>query len=198
LNIEGRYLKGIYFAMDYLTRSNKRIPGEKIDSADSMDANGKRVVVLGGGDTGADCVGVAHRQGAKCVIQIELLPKPSEERPENQPWPIYPIILKNSTSHEEGGERKWSILTKKFLGENGCVKKLSCVQIDTEIKEIPGTEFEIDADLAILALGFLSPEKRSAEKGVFYAGDMRTGSSLIVKAMSDGRNTARAIAAYLK
>jgi NADPH-dependent glutamate synthase beta subunit-like oxidoreductase len=153
---------------------------------------------LGGGDTGADCVGTAQRQGAKCVIQIEILPRPSKDRPENQPWPIYPLILKNSTSHEEGCERRWSILTKRFLGEGGRVRKLSCVHVDSEIKETPGTEFDIDADLVILALGFLPPEKRPAEKDVFYAGDMATGPSLIVKAMSHGRDKARAINAYLK
>jgi glutamate synthase (NADPH/NADH) small chain len=198
LKIEGRALEGIYFAMDYLVQSNKRVRGEKFSQEELIDAKDKNVVVLGGGDTGADCVGTAQRQGAKCVIQIEILPRPSEERPENQPWPIYPLILKNSTSHEEGCERRWSILTKKFLGENSCVKKLSCVQVDTEIKEISGTEFEIDADLVILALGFLPPEKRPAEKGVFYAGDMRTGPSLIVRAISDGRNTAHTINTYLK
>jgi len=201
LNIEGRHLKGIYFAMDYLTQSNHRVGGKDCHlrgGGGFIDAKGKKVIVIGGGDTGADCVGTAHRQGAKCVIQIELLPEPSKNRPQGQPWPIYPLILKNSTSHEEGGERKWSILTKKFLGENGYVKKLSCVKVDSKIKEIPGTEFEIDADLVILALGFLPPEKKPAEKGVFYTGDMRIGQSLIVRAMSDGRSVAQFIDRYLK
>jgi len=206
LNIEGRSLKGVYFAMDYLTQSNHLVGNGLKPFPTSgngfIDTKGKKVVVLGGGDTGADCVGVAHRQDAKCVIQIELLPKPSKDRPQNQPWPIYPFIFKNTTSHEEGGERKWSILTERFLGEDGHVKKLSCVQVDSEIKEIPGTEFEIDADLVILALGFLPPEKRedhvSSKKGIFYAGDMHIGQSLIVRAMSDGRNTADLIDRYLK
>jgi glutamate synthase (NADPH) small chain len=221
LKIEGRGLKGVHFAMDYLTESNKGTLG--------INAKGKRVIVIGGGDTGADCVGVAHRQGAACVVQIELLPEPPKCRPCNQPWPKYPLILKTSTSHEEGGERKWSILTKRFIGEDGQVRKLSCVKVKFEkgdagcmiMKEVAGSEFEIEADLVILALGFVHPERQglleklgvklgerwnvktdekymTSVKKVFSAGDMRKGQSLIVWAISEGRDTAHSIDKYLR
>ena len=138
LKIEGRDLKGIYFAMNYLTQSNKRIAGTKIPAQNLIDAKGKRVLVIGGGDTGADCVGTAHRQGAACVVQIEVLPKPSECRTSDYPWPKYPMLLKTSTSHEEGGVRDWAILTKKFIGENGKVKKALCVRVDFSQKDSNG------------------------------------------------------------
>ncbi len=216
LNIEGRGLKNIYFAMDYLRQ------------AKSMDARGKRVVVIGGGDTGADCVGVAHRQAASCVIQIEILPKPSECRTEDYSWPKYPLILKTTTSHEEGGERKWSILTKKFIGQNGSVKGLACAQVEFSqnaaicpaMKELPGTGFEVEADMVILAMGFTQPEHKgllddlglefdpkgnvrtdqnfaTSVRGIFAAGDMRRGQSLIVWAISEGRGAAASIDKYL-
>lgn len=230
LSIEGRALKGIHFAMEYLVQSNRRVAGEKIPAGQLIDAQGKKVVVIGGGDTGSDCVGTAHRQGASCVVQIELLPRPSDCRPENDPWPKYPFILKTSSSHEEGGERKWSILTKRFIGEKDAVKKLSCVEVRFSpekdkkncplMKEVAGSDFEIEADLVVLALGFLHPEQagllkqlgtefdsrgnvKAAEnfmtsrKGVFCCGDMRRGQSLIVWAISEGRKAARAIDAYL-
>jgi glutamate synthase (NADPH/NADH) small chain len=167
LRIEGRELKGIYFAMDYLIQSNMRVSGDKIPKGSFIDAKGKKVVVIGGGDTGSDCVGTAHRQGASCVTQIEVLARPLECRPDSQPWPKYPFVLKTTSSHEEGGERHWAILTKKFAGENGVLKKLSCVRVDFPetqgsscpvMKEIPGSGFEIEADMAILAVGFLQPE----------------------------------------
>jgi len=202
LDIEGRSLKGIYFAMDYLVQSNKRLAGAKIPHEEIIDAKGKKVVVIGGGDTGADCVGTAIRQGAACVIQIEIMPKPS--------------LAKTSSSHEEGCQRSWSILTKKFTGENGQVKKLVCAQADSGLKEKPGTEFEIEADLVILAMGFVHPEHpgllsglgvefdsrgnvktdegyKTSVKKVFSAGDMRRGQSLIVWAISEGRRCAHFI-----
>jgi glutamate synthase (NADPH/NADH) small chain len=189
LKIEGRDLKGIHFAMDYLIEANKKTFG--------INAKGKKVVVIGGGDTGADCVGVANRQGASCVVQIELLPEPPKSRPQNQPWPRYPSILKTSTSHEEGAERKWSVTTKKFIGENGAVKKLLC--------ETAGREFEIEADMVILAMGFLRDDNvktdknyMTSKKGVFSAGDMRRGQSLVVWAINEGRAAAEAIDKYLK
>lgn len=227
LGIPGRELKGIHFAMDYLIQSNKRLTGIKFPSGKLIDAKGKKVVVIGGGDTGADCVGTAHRQGASCVIQIELLPQPSECRTPDMPWPRYPMLLKTSSSHIEGGERKWAVLTKQFMGEEGRLKKLSCVKVEVGrdakgcmlIKDIPGTEFEIEADLVILALGFACPEKGLASrlglkldwrgnvktdenyltsvKGVFAAGDMRRGQSLIVWAISEGRRAAYYIDKYL-
>lgn len=169
LKIEGRELKGIYFAMDYLTQSNKRVSGEKFPAEKLIDAKGKRVVVIGGGDTGADCVGTAHRQGASCVSQIELLPKPSECRTASYPWPRYPMLLKTSSSHEEGGERHWTVQTKRFTGEKGQVKRLTCVKMDFSRKdskgcaimqEVPGSEFTIDTDMVALAMGFLHPEAK--------------------------------------
>ena len=227
LKIEGRSLKGIYFAMDYLMESNKRISNCKV-SEDFIDAKGKNVLVIGGGDTGADCVGTAHRQGAKNVVQIEVLPKPPECRPSDQPWPKYPMIFKSSSSHEEGGERHWAILTKKFTGEDSFVKKILCAKVDFQkdekfcpvMKEIPGSEFEIEVDLVILAIGFIHPEHpglleklglefdskgnvktdnnyTTSIKGVFSAGDMHRGQSLVVWAISEGRRAAYCIDKYL-
>ncbi len=254
LNIEGRQLGGIHFAMDYLTQANRIASGEKIfsnefvpnvatskdilrhaeatlqeDTTLGINAKGKRVVVIGGGDTGSDCVGTAHRQKASCVVQIEIMPQPAGCRTENYPWPNFPLILKTSTSHEEGGERRWSILTKRFIGENGDIKKIVCVKTEYRgvddkrcpvIKEIKGSEFDIEADLVILAMGFVHPRhdgllkdlgvkldlKGNVEtdinymtsiKGIFSAGDMRSGQSLIVKALSDGRIAAHHIDKYL-
>jgi len=228
LKAEGRELKGIHFALDYLTQANIRASGGKIAVDKSIDAKGKKVVVIGGGDTGADCVGVAHRQGAKYVVQIELLPKPPEYRSPDYPWPKYPSILKTSTSHQEGGKRQWSIATKQFQGESGKVKKLSCVRVEFEkdaqgqsvMKEIKGSEFVIEADLVIIAMGFLHTEHNGLVKdlgleldikgnvktdenymtkvsGIFSAGDMRRGQSLVVWAILEGRKTAHYIDKYL-
>ena len=158
--IPGRDLKGVYFAMEFLTRQNRVNAGDKVE--DYISAKDKDVVVLGGGDTGSDCVGTSIRQGAKSVTQIELLPKPPDERPENTPWPYWPMILRTSSSHEEGAERKWSINTSSFEGnENGEVTAMNCVEIKLEngkIVNIPGSEFKIKADLVLIAAGFLSPE----------------------------------------
>jgi len=220
LKIPGRELKGIHFAMDYLTRSNR---------GECNEGRGKNVVVIGGGDTGADCVGTANRQGAVSVVQIELLPRPPETRPVDQPWPKYPMILKTSTNHGEGCERLWSISTKKFKSQNlkdldeldRVVKSLECVRVDAKLKDVPGTEFEIEADLVILALGFLYPEHNgmleelgvefdcrgnvrtdgdymTSVKGVFSAGDMRRGQSLVVWALYEGKEAAKAANKYLR
>ena len=229
LKIEGRDLKGIYFAMDYLKQSNLRVAGEKISKEKLIDAKDKRVVIIGGGDTGADCLGTAHRQGAKCVVQIEVLPQPSECRTNKYPWPEYPLLLKTTTSHEEGGERYWAVTTKRFVGEKGLVKKLSCVKVEFAQKdakscpfmqEVPGSEFEINADLVILAIGFLHPEHSglleelgvkfdtrgnvstdagylTSVKKVFSCGDMRRGQSLVVWAISEGRRSAYFIDKFL-
>lgn len=228
LKIEGSQAHGIHFAMDYLTQANQRTAGEKISGSILIDAKGKRVVVIGGGDTGADCVGTANRQGASCVVQIEVLPKPSECRTGDFPWPKYPLILKTSTSHEEGGERHWSILTKKFIVKDGHVNKISCVRVEfpkderscPAMREVPRSEFDIDADLVILAVGFIHPERAglldrlgvefdssgnvktdsnfmTSVKKVFAAGDMRRGQSLVVWAISEGRRAAHFIDKYL-
>jgi glutamate synthase (NADPH/NADH) small chain len=212
INVEGRNLKGIYFAMDYLKQSNRLVAGERIPAAEKISAKNKKVLVIGGGDTGADCVGTAHRQGAAGVIQVEVLPKPPECRTCECPWPKYPAILRTSTSHEEGGIRKWSVSTKRFAGEEGCLRKVFCAS--------NGEDFEIEADLVILAIGFLHPEHdhllndlgvefdqkgnvgtgadyETSRKGVFSAGDMRRGQSLIVWAISEGRRSAFNIDTYL-
>jgi glutamate synthase (NADPH/NADH) small chain len=229
LNITDRDLQGIYFAMDYLVQANKRIAGEIIPTDKLIDAKGKRVVVIGGGDTGADCVGTAHRQGAACVVQIEILPEPPKCRTEDCPWPSYPFILKTSSSHKEGGERQWAVSTKKFIGDNGRLNRISCVRVEFTnagdkgcpvMREVPGSEFEIEADLVILALGFVHPEYSgllqelgiqfdkkgnvktnenytTSIKKVFCAGDMRRGQSLIVWAIAEGRRAAYCIDKYL-
>lgn len=230
LKIEGRNLSGIYFAMDYLIQSNQRINGEKIESDKIIEAKDKKVIVIGGGDTGADCVGTAHRQGAASVTQIEILPKPPQCRSQDMPWPKYPMILKTSTSHEEGGEREWSVLTKSFKGKNNHVSQLCCVKIESGakdekgcpvIREIKNSDFCLEADLVILALGFLQPAHKglldnlgleydsrgniktnsdyaSSVEGVFAAGDAHRGQSLVVWAISEGRLAAEAIDKYLK
>jgi glutamate synthase (NADPH/NADH) small chain len=229
IKIEGRDLRGIHFAMDYLTQSNRLVAGEKIPKEELIDCHGKKVIVIGAGDTGSDCIGTAHRQGAKCVVQIELLPQPPECRPADLPWPKYPLILKTSSSHEEGGERHWQVLTKRFIGRDGSINKLSCVKVEfaktngrtcPTIREIPGSEFEIEADLVILAMGFLHPEHSglltqlnvefdakgnvktgenymTSVKKVFSAGDMRRGQSLVVWAIAEGRRCAYFIDKYL-
>lgn len=229
LKIEGRELKGIYFALDYLVQANQRVSGIKINEQILIDAKDKKVVIIGGGDTGSDCVGVANRQGAKKVTQLEILPKPPSKRSLDCPWPNYPILFKTTSSHEEGCQRYWQVLTKKFLGENGKVEKLICVKINFEkdkngcfrMKEIPGSEFEIEADLVILALGFLYPPKEGLieeislglnEKGwvktdlqfhtsqnkIFACGDMHRGPSLIVWAIHEGNLCADFVNNFLK
>ncbi len=208
LKIEGRNLQGIHFAMDYLMQSNRRLAGEKIPEDKLIEARGKDVIVVGGGDTGADCIGTACRQCAKSVTQIEVLPKPPLERNKEAPWPKYPMLLRTATSHEEGCERCWSVVTEKFIGDNGKVKKLSCVQ--------DGKRIEFNADLVILAIGFLHPEKKglvsdlglelnkrsnvktdenymTSKKGIFSAGDMRRGQSLVVWAINEGLECANSI-----
>ena len=229
LKIEGRDLSGIHFAMDYLVQSNRQVSGKKISKEKRIDAKDKKVVVIGGGDTGSDCVGTAHRQGASCVLQVEVLPQPPKYRNQNCPWPEYPLLLKTTSSHQEGGERQWSILTKKFIGKNGKVEKLSCVKVEFTnsdgkvcpiMREIPGSGFEIEADLVILAVGFLHPEQKgliselrieldergnvktneyymTSVKGIFSAGDMRRGQSLVVWAIAEGRRCAYSIDRYL-
>ena len=229
LNIEGRDLDGIHFAMDYLMQANRQVTGFNVPMEKMIDVKGKKVVVIGGGDTGSDCVGTANRQGAACVVQIEVMDRPSECRTDANPWPNYPFLLKITSSHEEGCERDWSVLTKKFIGENGKLKKLECVKIEfveeegkacPVMREIFGSEFEIEADIAVLAVGFIHPEHRGIvsdlgldldERGnirtddtrmtsiekVFAAGDARRGQSLVVWAIDEGRQAAKAIDKYL-
>lgn len=164
----GRDLKGVHFAMEFLEQNNRRVAGDRIPSEEEILATDKRVVILGGGDTGADCLGTSHRQGAKKVYQFEIMPKPPAQRTDHMPWPYWPFILRTSSSHEEGGERDWSVCTKRFSGdENGNVKKIHAVRIKMEtasdgsrvMNEIPGSEFDLDVDLVLLAMGFTGPVK---------------------------------------
>jgi glutamate synthase (NADPH/NADH) small chain len=223
LPVPGRDLKGIYFAMQYLPLQNKRCEGDQIPERDFISAGGKNVVIIGGGDTGADCLGTAHRQGAKSIVQFELLPKPPVERAPDNPWPTWPNIFRTSSAHEEGGGREYCVLTKRFSGNNGRVEKLSAVHVEfagRTMQEIPGTEFEIDADLVLLAMGFVGPEKNGMIEqlgvtlnergnvatdagkmtnvpGIFAAGDMARGQSLVVWAIREGRVAAREMDRYL-
>ncbi len=227
LPVPGRELDGIHFAMQFLPLQNKINAGDAIPEGRMISAKGKRVVILGGGDTGSDCLGTSNRQGAVSVNQFELLAKPPEVRTADMPWPNWPMILRTSTSHEEGVIRDWSINTRSFSGKNGHVEKLHGVRLDWKtdngrmvMEEIPGSEFELDCDLVLLALGFLGPEPdgaiaqlglkldqrgniqcdanyMSSVPGVFAAGDARRGQSLVVWAIWEGREAARGIDQYL-
>jgi len=222
LFIPGRNLKGIQFAMDFLTQQNRRVAGKKI-TAEEIWATNKNVIVIGGGDTGSDCVGTSNRHNAKSVTQIEILSKPPEARTFSMPWPNWPMILRTSSSHEEGCERQWSIVTKEFLGDkDGNLRALKIVEVEwkgSSLIELPGTEKEISCELALLALGFLQPQHlglldqlgvdydergnvkcnqyQTSVDGIFSAGDMRRGQSLVVWAISEGREAARAIDNFL-
>jgi glutamate synthase (NADPH/NADH) small chain len=227
LKIPGRELGGIHFAMEYLTLQNKRCEGDLIPDEEFITAKGRRVVIIGGGDTGADCLGPVHRQGAVSVHQFELLPRPPDTRAPDNPWPQWPIILRTSAAHDEGGIREWSISTTRFSGTNGRVQKLHAHRVEMvrdgsriDFKPVPGTELEMDVDLVLLAMGFLGPERNgmlsqlgvkltdrgnvwrdenwmTSVSGVFAAGDMQRGQSLIVWAIAEGRSAARGLDLYL-
>jgi glutamate synthase (NADPH/NADH) small chain len=228
LTVPGRELKGIHFAMDYLTLSNKRVEGDTIADEDFISAEGKRVVIIGGGDTGADCLGTVHRQGALSVHQFELLPRPPDVRAADNPWPLWPNIFRVSSAHEEGGERVYSVATQRFAGDDqGRVKELHGNKVELVRKDgrmsfenVPGSEFEMDVDLVLLAMGFLGPERQgllesagvkltergnvwrdanwmTSVPGIFAAGDMQRGQSLIVWAIAEGRSAARGVDLYL-
>ena len=232
LNVPGRELKGVHFAMEYLPLATKQVLGDEVQI---IDAKGKHVVVIGGGDTGSDCVGTSIRLGAKSVTQFELLPQPPVDRTIDMPWPYWPMILRTSTSHEEAAAvqkvediRQWSINTKAFTGENGVVKTLHGVKLEwvdvpggrPQMKEVAGSEFEISCDLCLLAMGFVGPQKTgmieqlgvkldgrgnvqvdqnymTTSPGIFAAGDMRRGQSLVVWAISEGRQAARCVDEFL-
>jgi glutamate synthase (NADPH/NADH) small chain len=228
LVVPGRELAGVHFAMDYLTLQNRRSEGDVIADASFISARDKHVIIIGGGDTGADCLGTAHRQGAKSVTQLELMPVPPESRSEDNPWPQWPHIFRISPAHEEGGERLFSVSTTAFAGDSqGRVRALKGVRVElvrrdgrVSIEAVPGTEFELAAELVLLAMGFTGPERgplltelslsltergnvrRDAQwmtsvPGIFTAGDMQRGQSLIVWAIAEGRSAARAIDQYL-
>jgi len=230
LGIPGRQLKGVHYAMDFLKQQNKRVGNREVEGEDIF-ATGKNVIVIGGGDTGSDCVGTSNRHGAVSITQLELLPKPPGERTSYMPWPTYPMVLKTSSSHEEGATREWAIGTKEFVGdENGNLKGLKIVKLEWALgpdgrpgsfKEVPGSEQEIPCELAFLAMGFLHPQHtglldelgvdrdergnvKAGEKAfqtsiskVFAAGDMRRGQSLVVWAISEGRECARKVDEFL-
>jgi glutamate synthase (NADPH/NADH) small chain len=227
LSIPGRELGGIHFAMDYLTLSNRRCEGDAIPDDAFISAAGKRVVIIGGGDTGADCLGTVHRQGAVSVHQFELLPRPPDTRAPDNPWPQWPNIFRVSSAHEEGGERVYSVSTQRFVGDGGRVRRLEAVKVDmvrangrVEFRPVGGSDFGLDVDLVLLAMGFVGPEKpglladlgvRLTERGtvwrdtswmtsvpgVFTCGDMQRGQSLIVWAIAEGRSAARGVDAFL-
>ncbi|MDZ7370397.1 MAG: glutamate synthase subunit beta [candidate division KSB1 bacterium] len=228
LNIPGRELQGIHFAMDFLTQQNRRIAGDKIAEPE-ISAAGKHVVVIGGGDTGSDCVGTSVRQGARSVTQIELLPKPPAERLPRNPWPEWPNILRTSSSHQEGCTREWAVLTREFIGKDGRVSALRAIRLEWyrdengrfQYREIQGSEFELPADLVLLATGFLHVEHgplvqdlnlkldgrgnlvvdrqwMTSEPGVFAAGDAVRGPSLVVHAIYQGRQAAAAVERFFK
>jgi glutamate synthase (NADPH/NADH) small chain len=224
LNVPGRDLKGIHFAMEYLPQQNRRNLGDPIEPETEILATGKRVVIIGGGDTGADCLGTAHRQKPLSVHQFEIMPKPPDERSPLTPWPLWPMQLRTEGAHEEGGIRDWSLATTKFTGSgSGGVQQLHAVRVGPapKFESIPGTEFTVDADLVLIAMGFVGPvrngmidqlkvkldprgnvatdqDNMSSVPGVFAAGDMRRGQSLVVWAIAEGRKTAASVDAFLR
>ncbi|RII83328.1 glutamate synthase subunit beta [Neopusillimonas maritima] len=227
LPITGRDLNGIHFAMEFLTQQNKVNAGDRV--AKQISAKGKHVIVIGGGDTGSDCVGTSHRHGAASVTQFELMPRPPESEDKDLTWPYWPLKLRTSSSQEEGGERDWAVSTKAFEGKGGKVEKLTAVRVEwfkdkatgqMKMREVEGSEFELKADLVLLAMGFVSPMKnvldsfgieldnrgnakantedyRTSDSKVFAAGDMRRGQSLVVWAIREGRQAARAVDEFL-
>ena len=228
LRVPGRELHGIHFAMEYLTLQNRRCEGDRVPDAEFISAAGKRVVIIGGGDTGADCLGTVHRQGALSVHQFELLPRPPDERAPDNPWPQWPNIFRVSSAHEEGGERVYAVSTQRFIGDaGGHVTQLQAITVEMvrdggrlDFRPVPGTEFTLDVDLVLLAMGFVGPERAgmlsdlgvkltdrgnvwrdatwtTSVPGVFACGDMQRGQSLIVWAIAEGRSAARGVDLYL-
>ncbi|HVJ17253.1 MAG TPA: glutamate synthase subunit beta, partial [Polyangiaceae bacterium] len=222
LEVPGRELPGVHYAMDFLTQQNRRVAGDKVPDEGAILATGKRVIVIGGGDTGSDCIGTSHRQGAKSVTSFEIMPRPPEDRAAVTPWPMWPLMLRTSSSHEEGGARDWSVSTERITGD-GKVEKLHCVRVEFKggkFERVAGSEFTLDADLVLLAMGFVHPEHpgivtdlglkldrrgnvqiddnfMSSVPGVFAAGDCQRGQSLVVWAIADGRKAARAVDKFL-
>ncbi len=222
LAIPGRELPGVHFAMDFLKQQNRRVAGDSVPSEGEIVASGKRVVVIGGGDTGSDCIGTSHRQGAVSVTSFEILPRPPDERAPSTPWPMWPLMYRSSSSHEEGGVRDFSVSTERFSGD-GRVERLECVRVELKngrFERVPGSEFIVEADLVLLAMGFVHPEHPGIVKdlglkldrrgnvevdaqfatsvpGVFAAGDCQRGQSLVVWAIADGRKAAKAADQFL-
>ncbi len=221
LTVDGRALRGVHFAMSYLPQQNRRVSGEPLGDVEPILAEGKQVVVIGGGDTGSDCIGTAFRQGAVSVTQLEILPQPPDKENKALTWPHWPLKLRTSSSQAEGAQRDFSVATQRFLGEDGTLTGLECIRLDGQLKPMPGTEFTIPADLVLLAMGFVHPVKegmlkelgldldqrgnvkasdldyRTSRAKVFAAGDMRRGQSLVVWAIREGRQAAHAIDKFL-
>ncbi|MEO6602466.1 MAG: glutamate synthase subunit beta [Polyangiaceae bacterium] len=222
LEVPGRELPGTYYAMDFLTQQNRRVAGLPVPEAEAILATGKNVIVIGGGDTGSDCIGTSHRQGAASVTSFEIMPRPPEERASSTPWPLWPLQMRTSSSHEEGGKRDWSVSTERVSGE-GKVQKLHCVRVEFKggrFERVAGSEFELQADLVLLAMGFVHPEHpgivsdlglkldrrgnlevgadfATSVTGIFAAGDCQRGQSLVVWAIAEGRKAARNVDLFL-
>ena len=226
LPVPGRELQGVHFAMEYLTQQNRQCEGERVADERFITAKDKHVIIIGGGDTGADCLGTVHRQGARSVHQLELLTRPPDTRAESNPWPLWPNIFRVSSAHEEGGERVYAVSTERFTGSGGRVAELHGTKVEIgnrngrlEVTPVPGSAFTLDADLVLLAMGFLGPERggmldtlgvkmtergnvwrdanwMTSVPGVFAAGDMQRGQSLIVWAIAEGRSAARGVDLY--
>jgi glutamate synthase (NADPH/NADH) small chain len=232
LPVPGRDLEGVYFAMQFLPQQNRRLAGDIVPEDEAISARNKHVIVIGGGDTGSDCIGTSIRQGCRSVTQLEILPRPPEKENKGLSWPEWPNKLRTSSSQEEGAVRDWCVATKEFIGENGRLRRIRCVRVEWEknvagawnMNEVAGTEFELEADLVLLAMGFVHPvqqgllddlgveyDARGNVKGdtegadayktsipkVFAAGDMRRGQSLVVWAIREGRQCARAVDEFL-
>jgi len=221
LSIPGRELRGVHFAMDFLPQQNRRVSGEPLVTNEPILASGKHVVVIGGGDTGSDCIGTSVRQGALSVTQLEIMPRPPEKEAKLVTWPDWPLKLRTSSSHDEGSTRDFAVLTREFIGADGAVKGLRCERVDGKLQAIPGSEFTLKADLVLLAMGFVAPAReglleklavtldprgnvaadvksyRSSREKVFACGDMRRGQSLVVWAIREGRQCAASVDAFL-
>lgn len=205
LKIPGRDLKGIHFAMEMLAQQNRVLAGQTFSKEERISAKGKHVLVIGGGDTGSDCIGTSNRQGAVSVTQIEIMPKPPVGQNPATPWPQWPVVLKTSSSHEEGSERRWSLTSNQFIGENGHVTGVEVEEVEwvpnpeggRPIMRPTGKKEILKADLVLLAMGFLKPEHPAYAENVFLAGDAATGASLVVKCIAGGRKAAADIDAYL-
>jgi glutamate synthase (NADPH) small chain len=221
LPIPGRDLAGVHYAMDFLPQQNRRVSGEPVTTNMPILASGKNVVVIGGGDTGSDCIGTSRRQGALAITQLEIMPRPPEREDKLRVWPDWPLRMRTSSSHEEGAEREFSILTREFVGADGHVTGLRCVRVDDKMQEIPGGGFTLKADLVLLAMGFVGPVRegllqkldvkldqrgnaaadtrsyKSSRDKVFACGDMRRGQSLVVWAIREGRQCAAAVDEFL-
>ncbi len=221
LPVEGREFEGVHFAMNFLSQQNRRVSGEPLGAGEPILATGKHVLVIGGGDTGSDCIGTSFRQGAISVTQLEIMQKPPEHEDKSMVWPHWPLKMRTSSSQAEGAERDWSVMTTRLTGKNGKLQKLHCVRMDDEMKRVEGSDFALNAELLLLAMGFVHPvhegmiealkveldshgnvladeiSYQTSREKVYAAGDMRRGQSLVVWAIREGRQAAHAIDAFL-